>query len=92
MATKTARAELRLSEQERLHIEAGAAAAGTTLSAFIIAAAMEQADAAIARSTVTEVPSDYFDELLGAIDHAAPAPALAAAARRVRRSGRLATR
>ena len=89
MATKTERAEIRMSEQERQHIEIGAAAAGTSLSAFIIAAAMDRADAVIARSTTTEVSSAYFDELLGALDRSTAAPTLARAARRTRRTGRI---
>ena len=89
MAVKTERAEVRMSADEKERIEAGAATAGLSTSAFILTAAIERADEVIAEATTTVVPEDYFDSLLAALDLPSPAPGLARAARRARRSGRI---
>ena len=54
-----------------------------------LTAAIERADEVIAEATTTVVPGDYFDSLLAALDRPSPAPGLARAARRARRSGRI---
>jgi len=89
MAVKTERAEVRMSAAEKERIAAGAATAGVSTSAFIVAAAVERADEVIADATTTVVPGDYFDSLLDALDRPQAAPGLVRAARRARRSGRI---
>jgi len=60
------------------------------MSAFIVSAAVERADAVMAEQSATVVPSAYFDELLAALDEAPEAsPRLAAAAERARRRSRI---
>jgi uncharacterized protein (DUF1778 family) len=90
VAVKTHRLEARLSPEQRERIERAASAAGLSVSAFVIDAAVERADEVIAAATSTIVPSDYFDELLAALDHPEPAPRLAAAADRAGRASRIA--
>lgn len=92
MAVKTDRLEARLSPDERKRIEQAAATAGLSVSAFVVEVAVERADEIIAAATTTDVPADYFDDLLAALDEADAAPRLAKAAKRSRRSHRIATR
>jgi uncharacterized protein (DUF1778 family) len=80
MATKTQRMEARVSPDERARIEQAAAASGVSVSAFIVDAAVQQADAIITASTTTAAPQDYFDALVAALDLADPAPRLEQAA------------
>lgn len=92
MAVKTDRLEARLSPDERARIERAASAAGLSVSAFMVGAAVERADEIIAATTTTVVPADYFDGLLAALDETEAAPRLAKAARRARRAPRIAGR
>ena len=92
MAVKTERAEVRMSADEKKLIEIGASTAGVSISAFILSAAVERADEVVAEATTTVVPAQYFDSLLAALDQPEPAPALARAARRARRAGRITSR
>jgi uncharacterized protein (DUF1778 family) len=92
MAVKTDRLEARLSPDERERIEQAASTAGLSVSAFVVEVAVERADQIIAASTTTVVPADYFDDLLAALDEAGEASRLAEAAKRSRRSHRIATR
>ncbi|MFA5785437.1 MAG: DUF1778 domain-containing protein [Actinomycetota bacterium] len=89
MATKTDRVEARLSPRQRKRIDQAAAFEEQSLSSFIVAAAAEKAEQVIAARTTTTVPSDYFDRLLSAIDHADRAPRLARAAKRAHQRGRI---
>ncbi|MGI8937658.1 MAG: DUF1778 domain-containing protein [Iamia sp.] len=89
MAVKTGRIEARLSPEERERIERAATMAGLSTSNFMVSAAVERADAAIAEATTTTVPDDYFDELLAALDDPSPAPRLAEAAAQARRRRRI---
>ena len=82
MATKTDRIETRVSPVERERIDRAAELAGNSVSRFIVDAALIRADEVIAAYEVTEVPSDYFDALLDAIDTPSSAPQLARAASR----------
>lgn len=91
MAVKTDRLETRVSPEERARIEQAASVAGVSVSAFMVAAAVERADEVIEEALTTTVPADYFDALLAALDTAGPAPQLAKAARRARRHPRIAT-
>jgi uncharacterized protein (DUF1778 family) len=89
MATKTERVEARLTASQRERIDQAASFEGTSLSSFIVAAAAEKAEQVIAARTTTVIPSEYFDDLLSAIDQADQAPALERAAIRVRQRGRI---
>lgn len=86
VARKTDRVEARLSPEERQRIDQAAQLAGQSLSAFMVGAAVEKADQVIADIAVTVVPPDYFDRLVAEIDKADPAPQLARAVARARRS------
>jgi uncharacterized protein (DUF1778 family) len=84
--------EARLSPEQRERIARAAAFAGESLSAFMVAAAVQRADELIAEESSTVVPTDYFDQLLAALDAPAePSPRLAAAAKRARRELRIRT-
>ncbi len=92
MAGKTERMEARVSPDQRARIERAASAAGVSVSAFLVGAAVKRADEVIAEATTTTVPADYFDELLAVLDAAGPAPRLAEAAKRANRAPRIAPR
>ncbi len=93
MSAKTDRVEARLSPDQRRRIEQAAEFAGESMSSFIVSAAVERADELITAHTATVVPSDYFDQLLAALDEPAePSPRLTAAAKRARSQRRIATR
>jgi len=92
VAVKTDRLEARLSPDDRKRIEQAASATGVSVSAFMVDAAVERADEIIAAATTTVVPADYFDALLVALDEPESAPRLAKAAKRSRRSARIAVR
>ncbi len=93
MSVKTERVEARLSPDQRSRIEQAAEFAGESMSAFMVSAAVERADELIAAQTATVVPSDYFDQLLAALDEPAePSPRLAASAKRARRQRRITKR
>lgn len=91
MAVKTDRLEARLSPDQRALIERAASAAGVSVSAFVVGAAIDRADEVIA-DAMTAVPADYFDNLLAGLDEAEHAPRLATAARRARRNRRITAR
>lgn len=57
-----------------------------------VAVAVARADGIIAAATTTVVPAGYFDDLLAALDEPDDAPRLAEAAKRSRRSRRIASR
>lgn len=92
MAVMTDRLEARLSADERERIERAAPAAGLSVSAFVVGAAVERADEIIATTTTTVAPGDYFDDLLVALDEAESAPQLAKVAGRQRDAPRIAAR
>ncbi len=92
MAVKTERLETRLSPDERDRIERAASTAGISVSAFMVGAAVDRAEEVIAAATTTVVPADYFDGLLAALDEPEAAPQLAKAAKRTRRTARIAAR
>ena len=93
MSVKTDRVEARLSPEQRSRIELAADFAGESMSSFIVIAAVDRADELIAAQTSTVVPSDYFDQLLAALDEPAEtSPRLTAAAKRARRQRRIAVR
>jgi uncharacterized protein (DUF1778 family) len=90
VVVKSDRVEARLSRDERDRIGRAAAFTGESMSAFIVLAAVQRADEVIAEQSSTVVPSDYFDQLLAALDEAPePSPRLAVAAKRSRRQSRI---
>jgi uncharacterized protein (DUF1778 family) len=92
VSVKSDRVEARLSPEQRDRIGRAAAFTGESMSTFIVSAAVQRADDVIAERSSTVVPSDYFDELLAALDEAPEAsPRLAAAAKRARRQSRIRT-
>jgi uncharacterized protein (DUF1778 family) len=89
---KSDRVEARLSPDQRDRIEQAATLAEESMSSFMVSAAVERAEAVIADHASTVVPSDYFDQLLSALDEGSESsPRLAAAARRSRRRPRIRT-
>ncbi|MGQ0826236.1 MAG: type II toxin-antitoxin system TacA family antitoxin [Actinomycetota bacterium] len=92
MAVKSDRLEARVSPEQRARLEWAATIAGTSVSAFVVDAAVERADEVVSAQVSTTVPTDYFDRLLFALDRAESAPTLAKAARRVNRRPRIAAR
>lgn len=92
MAVKSDRVEARLSPDQRERIERAATLSEESMSSFMVSAAVERAEAVIADHSSTAVPSDYFDQLLAALDEAPESsPRLAAAARRSRKRPRIRT-
>ena len=92
MAAKSDRLEARVSPQQRATLEWAASLAGTSVSAFVVDAAVERAEELMATQMSTTVSADYFDRLVGVLDQAARAPTLAKAARRAGRRPRIAGR
>ena len=92
MAVKSERVEARISPDERARLEAAASIAGVSVSAFLIAAAIERADELVAAQISTSVPADYFDRLIDALDEPDLAPNLVRAARRSQRKPRISAR
>ncbi len=89
MATKTDRIETRVSVHERNLIDRAAALEGRSVSSFVVAAAVDRADAVITAHDTTSVPATYFDRLLAALDTPDNAPTLRRAAQRSARRPRL---
>ena len=92
MAVKSDRLEARVSPEQRARLEWAASLAGTSVSAFVVDAAMERAEELLAAEMSTTVPADYFDELVNALDQPDRAPTLAKAAKRAARRPRIAAR
>ena len=80
--TKTTRIELRAEERRARRIRYAAELTRQSLSSFVLAAAEERAEAVIAESSGTTVPSKFFDAMWVALD--APPRANEALARRAR--------
>lgn len=92
MAVKSERLEARVSPEQRARLERAASLAGTSVSAFVIDAAVDRADEVLAAQMSTSVPADYFDQLVSALDQPDRAATLAKAAKRVARRPRIAAR
>lgn len=92
MALKSDRLEARVSPEQRARLEWAAGLAGTSVSAFVVDAAVERADELMAAEMSTTVPAGYFDHLVAALDQADRAPNLAKAARRAERRPQIAAR
>lgn len=77
MGTRTERIEARVAPETAEKIKEAAALSGSSTSAFIIDAAADRAERILRRQRETVVPSDYFDQLLEALDEPGQAkPAL----------------
>ena len=92
MPIKSDRLEARVSPEQRARLERAASLAGTSVSAFVVDAAVARAEELMAAQMSTTVPADYFDRLVNALDQVDRAPTLAKAAQRVRRRPRIARR
>lgn len=92
MAVKSDRLEARVSPEQRARLERAASLAGTSVSAFVVDAAVDRAEELLAAQMSTTVPADYFDQLVSALDQPDRAPTLAKAAKRVTRRPRIAAR
>ncbi len=92
MAVKSDRLEARVSPEQRSRLEWAARLSGTSVSAFVVDAAVERAEELMTAQMSTSVPADYFDRLVNTLDHADRAPALAKAAKQVERNQRIASR
>ena len=80
--TKTTRIEFRAEEPRARRIRYAAELTRQSLSSFVLAAAEERAEAVIAESSGTTVPSKFFDAMWVALD--APPRANDALAQRAR--------
>jgi uncharacterized protein (DUF1778 family) len=89
---KSDRLEARVSPEQRARLELAAAITGTSVSTFVVGAAIERAEELVAAQMSTTVPAAYFDRLVAALDEPDRAPTLAKAARRVNRRPRIAAR
>ncbi|MEX0976622.1 MAG: DUF1778 domain-containing protein [Woeseia sp.] len=92
MAAKSDRLEARLSPEQRATLEWASRLAGTSVSAFVVHAAVERAEELMVAQMSTTVSAEYFDHLIGALDRPDRAPTLAKAARRAARSPRIVDR
>jgi len=92
LAIKSDRLEARVSPEQRARLEWAARLAGTSVSTFVVDAAVERAEELVTAQMSTSVPADYFDRLVAALDKADRAPTLANAAKRVARNPRIAPR
>ncbi len=81
---KTARIEVRADADSEALLKRAADLTNQTLTSFILSAAEERAQQVVADSNTTVVPSEYFDELLDALDRPPVVnPSLRKAARRL---------
>lgn len=84
-AIKDRRIEMRADVQSEDRIVRAAALEKSSVSAFVLAAALRRADEVLARADVTLMPAEQFDALMASLDVPDEAPALAAIAARPRR-------
>jgi len=86
MATRADRIEVRVQPERAERIRLASQLLQSSVSAFVVDAAVEKAEQVIADHAYTTLPGKYFDRLLAALD-APPVviPALAKAASRVRK-------
>jgi uncharacterized protein (DUF1778 family) len=92
MAVKSDRLEARVTPEQRARLEWAARLAGTSVSAFVVDAAVERAEELVTAQMSTSVPADYFDRLVDTLDHADRAPTLTKVAKRVERDSRITSR
>jgi uncharacterized protein (DUF1778 family) len=68
---KTARIELRAAPEQEQRIRSAAGLVNQSLTSFMLTAAVERADAVIATWSTTTVSSEFFDQLLQALERPA---------------------
>jgi uncharacterized protein (DUF1778 family) len=84
VANRTGQLAARVDPTRMERIRYASALQGTSVSTFVVEAAYERAEQVIDEHHSTLVPSDYFDQLLAALDKPPRAiPELVAAARKV---------
>ena len=88
MPLKTRRIEMRADAASEERITRAASVRRQSVSAFVLAAAVREADLVLARADVVLMPAEQFDALLGSLEIADEAPGLRAAAVRARRFAR----
>jgi uncharacterized protein (DUF1778 family) len=85
MAVKTRRIEMRADPDSEQRIAQAAAARRQSVSTFVLAAAVREADRVLARADVTLMPAAQFDALMDSLEIPDQAPRLLQAAGRPRR-------
>lgn len=85
MAAKTERIEMRTDLDSGARITQAAEAVHQTVSAFVLGAAVSEADRVLGRAHHVAMPEAQFDELISSLDSPAAAPNLERAALRERR-------
>jgi uncharacterized protein (DUF1778 family) len=88
VAAKTERIEMRTDPQSSAKIAQAAEAGHVSVSAFVLEAAVKAADHVLARTDVTAMSAEQFDQLIESLDVPDEAPALARLARKPRRYAR----
>ena len=89
MGSRTARIEARIAPLSAERIRYASELLQSSVSGFVVRSALAAAEEVIAQHAYTTVPSDYFKELLAALDAPVrPMPRLSEAARRHRRDPR----
>lgn len=84
MAMKTRRIEMRADPESEQRIARAAEAERLSVSAFVLDAATAAADRVLARTDITAMPADQFDDLISALDVPDEAPHLSRLAARPR--------
>jgi uncharacterized protein (DUF1778 family) len=85
MAVKTRRIEMRADPESEQRITQAAAARQQSVSTFVLAAAVREADMVLARADVTLMPAAQFDALMDSLEISDQAPRLLQAASQPRR-------
>ncbi len=89
MTAKTRRIEMRADPDSEERIAQAAAAMHQSISAFVLSAAVREADVVLARSDTTLMPAGQFDALMSSLEVSDEAPRLREAASRPRRFSRV---
>jgi len=89
MTAKTRRIEMRADPDSEERIALAAAAMHLSISAFVLSAAVREADLVLARADTTLMPAEQFDALMSSLEVPDEAPRLLEAASRPRRFSRV---
>ncbi|MST33449.1 DUF1778 domain-containing protein [Acidimicrobiaceae bacterium USS-CC1] len=84
MSAKSRRREMRADPDAEQTIAAAARLGHQSVSAFVLGAALAEADRVLARREVTLMAAEQFDALASSLEAAEPAPKLAQVAERTR--------
>jgi uncharacterized protein (DUF1778 family) len=87
-ARRTRRIEMRADPDSENRIIQAAAACRQSVSAFVLAAAVREADVVLARADTTLMPAEQFDALIDSLDTPDTSPRLLDAAAQPRRVAR----